>query len=145
MKYINYILLCAALSGCASWGDNIGAGLETHADSIAIKLGRGLISGLRDSLTSKNSSEKFGALIDSVLHHAGVSSGKQLSALLDTLAGETTNGQIKHLLAGVSHDLDSLRDDVLGKKMSIALAKVIQEGLLGPKTQAGLANLVSNG
>src|ERR1700730_6899772 len=106
MKYIKYLLIALALSGCASWGENLGTGLSTslqsHADSIAYKLGYGLITGIRDSLTGSNSQQKLGILIDSLLHRAGIRSAKEASMLLDTLAGETTNGKIKALLQTAS-------------------------------------------
>src|SRR5438105_3446924 len=120
MKQLKIFLLLLVFSGCASWGENLGGGLSTavqsHADSIAYKLGAGLISGIRDSLTGKISQEKLAALIDTLLHHAGLQSSKEVASLLDTLAGETTNGRIKAILGNARHGLDSIRDDVLGKK-----------------------------
>src|ERR1700730_12284427 len=149
MKYIKYLLIALALSGCASWGENLGSGLstslQTHADSIAYKLGYGLISGIRDSLTGKVSQEKLAALIDTLLHHAGIQSSKEVAMLLDTLAGETTNGRIKMLLQTARHGIDSIRDDALGKKTSAQLAKIIQQDVLGPNTQSRLQHIITDG
>ncbi|MFI5263426.1 MAG: hypothetical protein ACHQM6_02815 [Candidatus Kapaibacterium sp.] len=149
MKHLKIFLLALALSGCASWGENLGNGvtssLQSHADSIAYKLGYGLISGIRDSLTSKMSQEKLAALIDTLLHHAGIQSSKEFAMLLDTLAGETTNDKIKMLLQTARHGLDSIRDDALGKKTSSLLANIIQNDLLGKNTQNRLQSIINDG
>ena len=149
MKNIRIFFFLLLLSGCASWGENLGTGLSTslqsHADSIAYKLGYGLITGIRDSLSGSNSQQKLGALIDSLLHRVGIRSAKEVSMLLDTLAGETTNGKIKALIETARHGLDSIRDDVLGKKTGALLAKILQRDVLGYSTQVRLQKLVSDG
>ncbi|MDP4221617.1 MAG: hypothetical protein Q8896_14370, partial [Bacteroidota bacterium] len=149
MRYLKYVLLAAAFTGCVSWGENLGEGLtsklQTHADSIAYKLGYGLITGIRDSLTGQELQQKLGTLIDTLLHRAGIRSAKEASMLLDTLAGETTNGRIKTILQTARQGLDSIRDDALGKKTGAMLAKILQRDVLGPATQDRLQKLVSDG
>jgi hypothetical protein len=149
MKQIKYLLIVFILSGCASWGENLGEGVsvkfQSHADSIAYKLGYGLINGIRDSLTGIASQQKLSLLIDTLLHQAGIRSAKEVAGLLDTLAGETTNGKIRSLLENVRHGLDSIRDDVVGKRTGTMLARIIQNDILGTNTQLRLQHIINEG
>ncbi len=149
MKYVKYLLIALAVSSCGSSVADLEEGflvkLQSHADSIAYQLGNGLISGMSAVALSKESQQKLGVMIDSLLTTVGIRTSKDLSMLLDTLAGETTNGKLRILLKTVQQSVDSIRDDALGHKTGAKLASIIQNDVLGPGTQSKLQNLINNG
>ncbi len=134
--YLLLLLLSLGAIGCASWGENIGNGVSTslknNGQDITYKLGAGAISGVRDSLTSPASELKIKLFLDSLLSHVGITTSKQLSMLLDTLAGSTTNGKIHVLLKTVRAEIDSLRDSLLGPQMTKLVHNLLQKGVLNP-------------
>ena len=149
MRYIKYLLLAAALSSCGSSVGDLEEGflmkLQSHADSIAYKLGYGLISGMSTVALSKESQEKLGVMIDSIMHTVGIRTTKDLAILLDTLAGETTNSRLKILLQTIRQSVDSIRDDALGRRTGAMLARIIQNDVLGAGTQLRLQHLINDG
>lgn len=149
LKQIRYLLLALAITGCGSSVADLEEGflmkLQSHADSIAYKLGYGLISGMSTVALSKESQEKLGVMIDSIMHTVGIRTAKDLSVILDTLAGETTNRKLKMLLHSIRLSVDSIRDDALGQRTGEMLARIIQNDVLGAGTQSRLQHLINDG
>ena len=147
MKYLKYILIVVTLSSCGSSVSNLEESfllkLQSHADSIAYKIGYGLVSGMSTVALGKESQQKLGVLIDSLLHTVGLRTAKDVSMLLDTLAGEATNAKLRALIQTARSAIDTVRDDLLGKKTGRMLAHIIQSDILGPGTQFRLQQIIA--
>jgi hypothetical protein len=162
-RWIAVVLLC---SGCGSLLDRVeqmpekltGA-LKRDADTIATKLGSGLIVGVRDSLTGDKTRQELTRLIDSLVATVGSSARREAPHLVDSLLGEYLQLRL-HEIGGVAREelaatrnellgaqtrllLSELRDSLLGDG-TVSRAGALRDELLGPATNTALRSIVDS-
>jgi len=153
------VVIC---SGCASIGEDLGKGLisgvNQQADTLGGKLGGGLVTGARDSLTNAETRQKLAELLtmlgdtlnaqvrslrDSLLGSylqlwlqavrndlLGPATRRQIAALRDELIGANTREHVKQL-----------RNEILGDSTK-AFIGAIRDELLGARTRSAVDSLV---
>jgi len=157
MRTATCVVFILFLSGCANFkeaGSDLGTGLsegvKVNADTIGSRLGAGVVSGARDTLTSAETQRRLGELVDRL----GESLARQATASRDTLLGEYTRAWIEGLKnsllgAHTKDQLGLLRDELLGARtnaflkdsLRIALAGLRNE-VLSSATQAALDSII---
>lgn len=160
-------LLCSLLFAACNvekYGKQVGAGLSTQTDSI----GRGLIAGLRDELTSPVTQQKLSRFLDSLIANItdtlGARGSKVEDSLLspkvlrwaDSLVTTVTGKHLQENMAAVQAALiGKTRQDVLAMRDGFrqllnqvlsndTRGKIgqIRDELLGPKTNAALTKII---
>lgn len=167
VKHLITVSLLLVGTGCAMFeplGENLGkglvSGLEQRADTLGGKFGGGVVTGLRDSLTSAETRQRLTALLaqlgdtlnaqvrslrDSLLGSylrlwlqevrndlLGSQTRRQVAALRDELLGPSTQKQIA-----------ALRNELLGDSLRTQVA-LLRNELLGPTTRAAIDSIVAD-
>ncbi|HET6272948.1 MAG TPA: hypothetical protein VFG32_08205 [Bacteroidota bacterium] len=166
MDYRQWIFLVLFFSGCGSTLDRIEqipekltGSLKRDADTIGMKLGSGLIVGVRDSLTGDKSRQELTRLIDSLVATLGSSARKEAPRLVDSLLGKYLQVRL-HEIGGVAREeLAAVRNELLGARSRILLqelrdsllgngtvsrAGALRDELLGPATNTALRSIVDS-
>lgn len=166
MNYGRWIVLGLFFFGCGSTLDRIEqipekltGSLKRDADTIGMKLGSGLIVGVRDSLTGDKSRQELTRFIDSLVATLGSSARKEAPRLVDSLLGEYLQVRL-HEIGGVAREeLAAVRNELLGARSRILLqelrdsllgngtvsrAGALRDELLGPATNTALRSIVDS-
>ena len=137
MKLFFLCTLAVVLAGCSfkEMGKDLGAGLAEGAAMTADSVGGHLVAGAVDTLSARETREKFNRVIDEL----GQALAKQAMATRDTLLGEYTRVWIRQLKqdllgAETAVQVGALRDQVLGLRTRFLLGEMRDE-LLGDSTE----------
>lgn len=141
-----WVLILVVAAGCGvegtltRWSDGLVGSVKTNADTIGAKLGGGLIHGVRDSLTSAESSARLAALIDSLIGAAVQSARRNSPGLVDSVLGPAMQRRVESLAGVLRLQTGSLRDDLLGARTRGYL-EALRDTLLGVGTRERVAFL----
>lgn len=166
MISMRWIALVVLLNGCGPLLDRVEqvpekltSALKRDADTIAAKLGSGLVVGLRDSLTGEKTRQDLARLLDSLVTTVGSSARREAPHLVDSLLGEYLQTRL-HEIGGVARtELTATRNELLGAQTRVLLSELrdsllgngtvsragaLRDELLGPATNTALRSIVDS-
>jgi len=116
--------------------------LKRDSDTIAAKLGGGLVRGVRDTLASPATQRDLQGLIDSLVSALGSAASREAPRIVDSILGTYLERRLRDLGDATKDQVAGLRDELLGGNTRERLL-VLRDSLLGDglvSRAAGLRN-----
>ncbi len=153
LRLVIIILAALTIGGCSSWIRDLNDLVRSTpgiVDSLGQRAGNGLITGIRDSLTSPESKRRLASLLDTLLTRVDSSLIRGGTSLRDTLLGNYTKewiASLKDELLGAKTrgQIAALRDELLGPKTSALVRRLLHEDVLGSRTTDRVQQLMREG